>query len=72
MKEEDFEKLRQYVQREENEEDPNTHTQIVIDLLFSDVLEKDAMFSEITFPSSIWPITKDINFSLQAKITTNK
>lgn len=39
---------------------------------FRNVLEEDAMFSDIIIPQSVWSIAKDVIFSLEAKVTMNK
>ncbi|MCH8986586.1 PilN domain-containing protein [Patescibacteria group bacterium] len=41
-------------------------------LAFRSVLQKDAMFSDITIPPSVWIVAKDVRFSLEAKITMSK
>ena len=41
-------------------------------LAFRSVLQKDAMFSDITIPPSVWVVAKDVIFSLEAKVTMNK
>ena len=39
---------------------------------FRNVLEEDAIFSDIIIPQSVWSIAKDVIFSLEAKVTMNK